>query len=116
MTVEDTLFATVGPLCGNRCYPKVAKPGAAKPYVTYDLLPGRAINFVEAAVPGLRNGIFQINCWATTNADAMALARAVEEAMIVKLEFQTTVLNSLATEFNEVAQLYGSRQEFSVWF
>lgn len=122
MTVEDTLYSTLGPAIGpsaaekKRVYPLVAPPGAAKPYITFQQVGGKAINFVESAVPGLRNGVFQINCWATTNAAAKALAIAAEEALILAVALQTTVLGAAVVEFDEVAQLFGSRQDFSVWY
>ena len=116
MSVEDTLYATLGPTCANRAYPVKAPPGVAKPYLTFQQVGGQAINFVEAEVPGLRNAVFQINCWSTTNAAAKALAIAAEEALIEAVTLQTTVLGAATIVYDEVAQLYGSRQDFSVWY
>jgi hypothetical protein len=116
VSVEDTLFGELGPLCANRVYPLKAPANAAKPYVVYQQVGGQAINFVESEMPGLRNAVFQINCWATTQAAAKALALAVEEAMVEEVALQTTVLSALVMVYDEVAQLYGSRQDFSVWY
>lgn len=116
MTIDATLFTLLGPLCGNRVYPQTAPAGAAKPYLTYQRVGGQAINFVEAEMPGLRNGVFQINCWATTDAAAKALAAAVEEALVTEVALQTTVLGAAVDGFDNVAKLYGAMQEFSLWY
>lgn len=115
MTVEETFFATLGPLAGNRCYPDTAPNGAARPYMTYIQIGGRAENFLESEPVGKRNGRFQINCWADTRAAAIALARSVEDTL-VSSSLQAFVLGAPSAEYDDVVRLYGTRQDFSVWF
>lgn len=116
MSVEDTLYTVLGALCANRVYPLRAPPGVANPYVTHQQVGGKAINFVESALPGLRNAVFQINCWATTNAAAKALGIAAEEALVLTLALQTTVMSAAVTGDDDVTKLFYSRQDFSVWY
>lgn len=114
MTVEADIFNALKAITANRAYPDVAPVGAARPYLTYQQVGGDAVNFLEGANPGKRNGRFQVNAWADTRAAAASIARQAEDAM--RTAFKCEVLGGLVSVFEQDTKLYGTRQDFSVWF
>lgn len=116
MTVESDIFDALKALVANRVYPDVAPVGAALPYITYQQVGGGALNFVEAASPSKKNGRFQVNVWAATRESAAALSRQVEDALRTTTALQTTVLSAPVAGYEEDTLLFGTRQDFSVWF
>lgn len=116
MTVEADIFNALKGLVSNRVYPDVAPEGAARPYITYQQVGGGAVNFVDPTIPSKRNGRFQINVWANTRAAASTLARQVEDALRATAALQTTVLSAPVASYEPDTKLYGTLQDFSVWF
>jgi hypothetical protein len=113
--VEGDLYNTLNTLVANRCYADIAPAGAAKPYITYQQVGGEAINFLEqVTIPTKKNARFQINVWADTRIQASTLAAQVENAMRLNLALQTTVEGAIVSRYED--NLYGTRQDFSVWF
>lgn len=116
MTVESLLFSALGSLVANRVFPDVAPLNTAKPYLTYQQVGGTAVSFLESGIVGKRNGRFQINAWATTRLDAAALSRAVEDALVTSTPLRAYVLGAPVAIYEPETLLYGTRQDFSIWF
>lgn len=121
MTVEADIFNALKSLVASadgkfRVYPDVAPTGVAKPYITFQQVGGTAVNLLDGAAPGKRNGRFQINCWADTRSAAATLSRQVEDALRAVTSLQTTVLGAPVSVYEEDVPLYGTRQDFSLWF
>lgn len=118
MTVEADLFAVLGPLAGNRVYPDVAPSTAALPWITYQQVGGEVINFLESAAPGKRNARFQVNVWASTRVAAAALARQVEDTLLASTTLRATAIGAMSAQHEPetTPPLFGSRQDFSVWY
>lgn len=116
MTVEADLFNALKTLVSNRVYPDVAPAGVAKPYITYQMVGGSAVNFLESATVGKRNGRFQVNVWAATRAEAMSLCRSVEDAMVTNTTLRAYVLGAPVSTYEQDTLLYGTRQDYSVWY
>lgn len=115
MTVEADIFSALKGLVANRVYPDVAPTGAARPYVTYQQVGGEAINLLEAGAAAKRNGRFQVNCWADTRATVANLSRQVEEALATSA-LKAFVLAAPVAVYEEYGPLYGTRQDFSIYF
>jgi hypothetical protein len=115
MSLETDLYAVLGPLVGGRAYPDFAKIGATSPYITYFQAGGQAINFLESGLVGKRNARVQVNCWASTRIDANQLARDAEDAMVLS-GLKTYVIGAFSVSSNSDLNLYGTRQDFSVWY
>jgi hypothetical protein len=77
---------------------------------------GSAVNFLEAGVPGKRNGRFQFNCWGDTRLAAAALSRQVEDTLVTNPALKAFVLGAATAVYEEDVPLYGTRQDFSIWF
>lgn len=116
MTVEADIFNRLKTLVSNRVYPDVAPVGAAKPYITYQQVGGEGVNFMENAVPSKKNGRFQFNAWATTRAEAASLSRQVEDSLVTSPVLLATVMGAPVAIYEEDTKLYGTRQDFGIWF
>lgn len=95
-------------------YPDAA-PAPHPPYVVYQQVGGQVINPL-ADLPDLYNARVQVAVWAGTRMEASAASRRIEEAMRKATVFQAQPLGALATDHDPETDLYGARQDFSVWF
>lgn len=112
MSIEADIYNALqgfGPV-----FPDVAPAGTARPYLTFQQVGGVALNFLGAVPPSKKNGRFQINCWADTRLSVATLSRQVEDAMVTTLK--AYVLGAPLAIFEEETQLYGTMQDFSVYF
>lgn len=116
MSLESSIFDALKSLVSNRVYQDVGPLGAVRPYITYQQVGGVAVNLLEAAHPGKRNARMQINCWATTRLAASNLGRSAESALVTTAALATSVIGAAVSVFEEDTQLYGTRQDFSVWY
>ncbi len=116
MTVESQIFNALKTLVSERVYPDVAPDQPVLPYITYQGVGGSAINFIDGDLPGKRNARIQVTIWASTRLEASALAEQAEDAMRTVTALQTTVLGAAVSDYEEETKLYGSRQDFSVWY
>lgn len=115
MSLESDLYDVLGPLVGGRAYPDFGKLGVATPFITYVQAGGRAINYLESGVIGKRNARIQVNCEASTRLAANQLARDVEDALMLS-GLKAYVLGAFSVTSNSDLGLYGTRQDFSVWY
>jgi hypothetical protein len=113
MTIEQDLVAVIGPLCDGRFFPDTAPAGTPKPYVTYQQVGGRPLNFV-AGSPDKANARIQFNAWAGTRAEANTLMRAVKAA-IQEPPIKALSLGELTAAYDEITTHRGAQQDFSIW-
>lgn len=117
MTVEADLFNVLSPLVPSmRVYPDVAPQNVAKPYITFQQIGGSAINTLETAAVGKRNARFQVNCWDVSRLNVATLARQVEDAIASSTTVRGFVLGAMTAIFEQDLLLYGTRQDFSIWY
>lgn len=115
MTVEADIFALLSPLVGGRVFPDLAPTNTTRPYITYQQIGGKVINFTNNETPDSQHGFFQINTWAATRAQATSLAKQIEDA------FRGAITVTAQPEAAPTAQhepelgLYGTIQDFSIW-
>jgi hypothetical protein len=113
VSFESDLFDALKGLVGNRCFPDVAPINTVRPYITVQKVGGSAWNFLESAVVGKRHARVQVNCWADTRLAAAALARSVENALVVSTAIRAYVEGAVVDDYNDDVKLYGTRQDFS---
>lgn len=117
MSMEASIFAALQSLVSGRVYPDVAPEKAGKPYITYQQVGGEGVNFIDqATVPSRKNARVQVNVWADTRLAASGLARQVEDTLRAVTALQVTVLGAATALYEKEAGLFGTRQDFSVWF
>jgi hypothetical protein len=114
MTVETYIFDTLKTLVANRVYPDTAPANVARPYIIYQSVGGQAVNFLEASPPGIRNTRMQISVYADTRLAAAAMAHQVEDAMINGMN--GFVLDAPISIYENDVNLYGTHQDFSLWY
>jgi Protein of unknown function (DUF3168) len=115
MSIETSLYDTLKSLVNNRVYPDIAPEKTTLPYITYQQVGGDSINFLNQAIPSKHNARVQINVWACTRQAASQLALQVEQATRLSSALDTTVLGAFVSTYDEPSNLYGTRQDFSVW-
>lgn len=115
MTVEADIYNALKGLVSNRAYPDTALAGAALPFLVYQQVGGDPLNFL-AGVPDKRNGRFQVDVWAASRATASALIRQVEDALRSSATLNADTMTGAISTYNPDTGLYGSSQDFSIWF
>ena len=117
MSVESLISGAVTGLVSGNVWPDIAPAGVtALPRITYQQVGGQAINFLENVPAGKRNGRFQVNCWGATRLQVAALSRQVEDAIKSTNALYPTILAAPVAIYEPDTKLYGTRQDFSVWF
>lgn len=115
MATEVDFVAALGALLGDRVYPDIAPHGVAKPYATYQQVGGQSVTFLEGGIGSKRNARIQVNVWATTRQSANALMNQIETTLTVS-PFYATPQGSLIAVFDDIGELRGAQQDFSLWF
>lgn len=117
MSLESDIVAALTSLVSGRVFPEFAPYSTAKPFITYQQVGGSAENFLEATVVGKKNARIQVSCWTTTRQSANNLARSVEAALVPSA-LKAYVLGAFiaAYEDDTAPPLYGTHQDFSVWY
>lgn len=115
MSAESSIFSALSSLVSNRAYPDVAPDAVVKPYLVFQQVGGRAVQFMSAAVPSKKNSRIQVSVWGDTRAQVSALAVQVEDALRGVAALQTTVLGAPVAVYEADTKLRGSQQDFSIW-
>jgi hypothetical protein len=121
--------ATVGTSAANRIYPAGAEQGAARPYITFQLISGGTVNDMAPNASATFEARLQINCWADTYGAAVTLANAVRSSLNGWRNTALTpkVQSCLLDEAGEGdtfdgpfdgtdTRLYGRRMDFHLWY
>jgi hypothetical protein len=116
VSTESILYNALKGLVGNRVYPDVGPDDVAAPYITWQQVGGKSLNFLDTAtLPSKANGRYQVNTWAATRAEALTLAKQVENAVRATTSLQPTVLGQPVATTDEETGRKGYRQDFSLW-
>lgn len=114
--MEPALQALLTGLC-PRVFPDTAPPTTAMPYVTWQLIGGRALGYLDRSAADKRHSMVQINVWAGTRKDCMTLMRSIEQAM--RTSTTLTAWPDAEPMTDEAADLepprYGAMQDFQVY-
>lgn len=81
MTLEEQIFALLGPLVGGRVFPDVAPLDTVKPYVTYQLIGGPSTRWLDGTAADKRRSVVQVNTWGARRLEVNNLARQIEDVM-----------------------------------
>lgn len=114
MTLEEKLVALIKPIC-PRVRPDFAPVETERPYVTFQQVGGQAPGFIDNTVPSLENADVQINVWGNGRLEVKALMKQIEAALIVATTVQARPVSACTSDFDADMEIYGSRQDFSIW-
>lgn len=115
MSLETSLYAALAAVC-PRVFPDVADTSTVRPYVTYQQVGGDVINPLSNGSPGRRNASVQINVWANTRLQANSLSLQIEDAMRAATAFIAQPQSASFSDYDYDMSVYGSQQDFSVWY
>lgn len=117
MSVETKLFTALGSLVGNRVFPDTAPLNTQRPYIVYQRIGGSVITPLGKDIPDKQNARVQILCWTGTRLVTSALALQIEDTLRTSAEFVAANPESAPVAIHEEdLGLYGSMQDFTVWW
>jgi hypothetical protein len=115
MSLDARIGPVLRPLASGQAYPDVPPPGIAGPYITWQQVGGQVVNFVDTATAvSKRNARVQVEAWTDRRSTASALMASAEDAL--KAQVQAFALGAAVSLHEPDLQLYGSRQDFSIWY
>jgi hypothetical protein len=118
-SAEAIVFNALKALVANgdgtfRIDPDVAPAGALRPYITFQAVGGQSPNYLSNTVD-LQNARMQVNVWADTRAVATSLMQSAIAALTAA-PIRATNIGAPVSTYEPDTKLYGSREDFSIWF
>lgn len=98
-----------------RVFPDIAPEGTQRPYITWQAIGGKPVNFIDPTVPSKKNARVQVNVWADTRLEAATIAEQIEDTLRGIAALHTTVLGAPTSIYEPETKLKGSMQDFSFW-
>jgi hypothetical protein len=116
MTIESDVHAAIAAVC-PRVFPVLAPVRTQRPYVTVQNVGGVPTYWMDRTPADKRLLRLFVKCWANSKAEALALARQVEVAMMAAHPtFTARVESELMDDVETDVEpwLYSELQEFTV--
>lgn len=114
MSPEAQIRNAILPLLSGGVYFDTANIGASRPLAIISRIGGAPVNFLEATKPSKRHIMYQINVFAESRLQADSIGRQVEDALVSQLKGY--VEGGMDSTYDDTANIYGTRQDFSFWF
>lgn len=115
MSIEEILFALLGPLFAGRVYPDTTPDEPTFPLAIYQQVGGQAIAYVDKTLPDHRHSRMQVAVWSRDRLEASTLARQIERA-IIGSPLVAQAYGAPVSTYEGDLKLYGSIQHFGIWF
>lgn len=115
MSIEADLKTLLGPLVSGRVYPDVTPDTPTFPLIVYQQVGGRSFAFLDKTIPGRKHARIQINVWSKNRAQANAIARLAESAIVAGANAAES-FGALSALYEEPFKLYGTRQDFGIFY
>ena len=117
MTLEQTLVALATPILAGGLHPNCAPQHGARPYGVYTNVVSPTHNTLSDGMP-IQQDIFQIDVWADTYQDALAVGNAFAAALQAAFDTGTItgVQRSRRGRYDAETGLHGFLYEFSFWY
>jgi hypothetical protein len=112
--METDLVTVLKAIC-PRVYADVAPQGALPPYITYQHIGGQPLRYVDNAPANKRHSMVQVNTWSATRAEALSMARAIEEALCASSAFTARPDSEPIGDVDDDTDRRGCLQDFSIW-
>lgn len=107
--------AILDPLAAGGAWARHAPVGVTRPYIVWHRYGGPAETFYGRALPSKECGWYQVEVWAQTLLAAETIIKAIEAAMVAATAVDAEALSAPADHSQEDMELYGYRQDFTVW-
>ncbi len=115
MSLESLIAPVLQAVC-PRAWSDFAFSVKDRPFVTFQQIGGQVINPLNNEMPGMRNATVQINVWADTRDEARSLMYQIEAALRAASGFIAQPQSAAFNDYDHDMQVYGSQQDFSVWY
>ncbi|WP_454737594.1 DUF3168 domain-containing protein [Cupriavidus necator] len=113
-TIQEQLHSLLSGVASGGIYPMTAAQNAVPPFVVYQRVAGTVENTLAGnGTPPIGNTRFQIDVWAATYAQAVALATSIR-ALMHGWSVQN-VLNLENDDYEPDVMLYRVVLDYSVW-
>lgn len=113
MTMESELHTLLLTKC-PRVFPDIAPSGTVKPFVTWQGIGGESLGYLDNTAADKRKTLMQINAWATTRLQSLALIRDIETSLRASGAFVATPQGEALSTYESDTQLYGCVQRFEI--
>ncbi|WP_250467634.1 DUF3168 domain-containing protein [Caballeronia sp. GAFFF2] len=113
-SAESVTFGAIKTLAGGRVYPDVAPASPVKPYIVYQSVGGVDETTFDGA-DTLQNSRMQVSVWATSRGDAATIIQQVRAALTAE-PVRGVPIGAPVSVFDDDTKLYGSQQDFSIWW
>lgn len=113
-SAEAIVYGATKALVDGRCYPDVAPQNTPRPYLTYQAVGGQSPNYLNNTV-ALQNARVQVNVWADSRSAAISTMQAAIAALSGD-PIRATTIGAPVSTYEPDTKLYGSREDFSIWF
>ena len=122
MSIESSIFTLLKNISAiksgsiSRVYPDVTPDDPVFPLIVYQVVGGRAYDYMDRRVPGCEHYRVQISCWSKTAEERRSLALAVRKLIIESTSFKASeTMGQAVDDYEDALKLYGSRQDFGIW-
>lgn len=114
MGFETEIYNALKGLVSNRIFPDVAPTATVRPYITWQKIGGRSINYTENSIPAQQHSRVQINVWADTRLSANTVAKQVEDTLRQSATIAAAPEAEAMADYDSDMNLYGTIQDFSI--
>jgi len=114
MSLETQLYTLLSGIT-PRVFPDFAPASTARPYVTFQIIGGQAINTLDRFIPNKRHADVQVDVWSDTRMGANTLMQSIEDAIRMSTVWQGEPVNAPHTSFDADVPVFGCIQDFSIW-
>lgn len=123
MSIESALFTLLKDITAiksgsiSRVYPDVTPDNPTFPLIVYQVVGGRAYDYLERKIPDCEHYRVQISCWSRDVDERRALALAVRKKIVEDgTAFEAAEpMGQAVNDYEDALKLYGSRQDFGIW-
>lgn len=115
MGFEAEIYNTLKGLVSNRIFPDVAPTATTRPYITWQKIGGKSINFLDNSIQSQHHSRVQINVWADSRLSANTIAKQVEDALKQASNIYAAPEAEPMSDYDPDMNLYGTIQDFSIF-
>ena len=114
MTLQADLTAALKTCCPT-VFTDFAPAGTTAPWVTFQVIGGRSLRWLNGTPSDKRHNVVQVNVWHSSRAAAVALMHQIETALCdAAAPFSARPEGERSDDAEEDIGLYGCRQDFSI--
>lgn len=117
MSLSSLVKAALSPVTNGRVYPRRIPGGKPTfPLIVYQRVGGVPFEFQDQSLPDKDNARVQVTVWAESELECESTSRAVRVAILAALTATTLTGEIAQNDGEDNLKLYGSRQDFGIWY